>query len=233
MLDVLPDYNVAKITKQLLERELATAVRDHTHKVIWDSELKGFGVRLSPESRMNPHGKASYILQKWERGRGSKKVRHTFGTYPELSASEAREKAIQIFAQIRRGEYVSPRERNKQYGERRAEQAKIPTFEQVFDQYYKRHHKKGRYWDRDTIYVLNADILPAFGKLPITSITRADCRTLIRAKEETSKSSAKALTYRLRPLFKWALSEDIRAPRTMRLCSGTSRFLRSEQHVAA
>jgi hypothetical protein len=201
--------NVAKITKQLLEHELANIGEHHAYKVIWDRELKGFGVRLSPESKINPRGKVSYILQKWESGRGSKKIRCTFGVYPTLTVQQARDKAIQLIAQIRSGQYVSSRERGKKLRYWRTEQAKILTFEQVFELYYKRHHKKGRYWDKDIVYDFNANILPEFGPLPITSITRADCRSLIRAKEETSKSSAKALSNRLRPLFKWALSEDI------------------------
>jgi hypothetical protein len=202
--------NVAKITKQLLEHELANIGRHHTYKVIWDSELKGFGVRLSPESRINPQGKASYILQKWESGRGSKKIRCTFGVYPTLTVQQARDKAIQLIAQIRSGQYVSSRERGKKLRYWRTEQAKILTFEQVFELYYKHNHKKGRYWDREIPYIFNASILPLLGKLPIASITKSDCRSLIRAKEQsTSKSTAKALLGRLRPLFKYAVSEDI------------------------
>lgn len=206
--NVSTEPHVAKITKQLIDQELTATIREYRPKVIWDSELKGFGIRLTPESRINPRGKAVYILQKWERGRGTRKIRHTFGSYPELSVQEARDKALSIIAQIRGGQYVSPREQNKRINQLRAEQAKVLTFEQVFEQYYKRNHKRGRYWDKDIPYSFNADILPTFGKLSITSITKADCRSLIRAKEETSKSAAKALGDRLRPVFRFALSED-------------------------
>src|SRR5215831_6954102 len=81
-----------------LRRKVASEGKPY---VIWDSELKGFGVRLTPASRINPHGKASYILQKWERVSGTKKIRHTFGSYPELSVLEARDKAHSIISQIR------------------------------------------------------------------------------------------------------------------------------------
>ena len=162
------DTNVAKITakitKQLLEHELANIAGHPTYKVIWDRELKGFGVRISEASRINPQGKASYILQKWEKGRGSKKVRHTFGSYPQLQPHEARNKALAIMAQIRNGQYISSREQNKKISQLRAEQAKILTFEQVFELYYKHNHKRGRYWDRELPYIFNASILPCLGR---------------------------------------------------------------------
>src|SRR5262245_48526302 len=146
---------------------------------------------------------------KYDSFRGTKKIRHTLGSYPELSIQEARDKALVIMAQIRSGQYTSPREKNRKISQLRAEQAKILTFEQVYDLYYKRNHKKGRYWDKDIPYCFDADILPIFGKLPIPSITKADCRSLIRAKEQISNSAAKVLGDRLRPLFSYALSEDL------------------------
>lgn len=65
--NVSTEPHLAKITKQLIEQELTATIREYRPKVICNSELKGFGIRLTPESR-TIHMAKLYILQKWERG---------------------------------------------------------------------------------------------------------------------------------------------------------------------
>src|SRR5262249_41540968 len=133
-----------------------------------------------------PEGKASYLVQKNAGGRGSKQYKITFGEYPAMDLPTAINKAHMLIAQIRNGVAVPTRTTRLQ--QLRIEQAQSKTFKEVYELYYNRHKQPGRYWEKHIPYTFNLDILPTFGPIPITSITKQDCRALIRKREETSKS---------------------------------------------
>lgn len=67
---------------------------------IWDSEVKGFGLRVTPA------GVKSYILayRGGEGGRSAPKQEFTIGRHGVLTPDEARDKAVKLLSRIRDGE---------------------------------------------------------------------------------------------------------------------------------
>ena len=80
-----------KITKRLVEN-LKPSDRD---VVQWDTELRGFGVRVKPS------GVRSYMIQ--YRNRYGRSRRYTIGMHGRLTAEEARQEARQLLAEVARG----------------------------------------------------------------------------------------------------------------------------------
>lgn len=84
-----------KITKRTVD---AAAPTDRD-RFVWDDELPGFGLRVWPS------GRKTFLAQYRVGGGGrSKQRRFTIGTYPLLTAEEARLKAREVLSRARLGE---------------------------------------------------------------------------------------------------------------------------------
>ncbi len=78
-----------KLTKRIVD---ATAPRDGDF-FVWDSELKGFGLRVWPS------GRKSFVLKYQRGGRGGVSRRVTIGDTPTLTVDEARRRATSLRAE--------------------------------------------------------------------------------------------------------------------------------------
>ena len=81
---------MAKITKRTVD---ALEPRDREH-VLWDDEIKGFGVRVRPS------GRKTYIVKYRDRGRV---VKVTIGPHGAISPAAARARAAEIVTAARTG----------------------------------------------------------------------------------------------------------------------------------
>ncbi|PHZ86754.1 site-specific integrase [Paremcibacter congregatus] len=79
-----------KLTKRAID---ALSSKD-TEYVIWDSELRGFGIRVWPS------GKKTYALKCRLKG---KQKKYTIGTHGTLTVDQARTKTIGILSQVKHG----------------------------------------------------------------------------------------------------------------------------------
>lgn len=179
--------------------------------ILWDSELRGFGVRLSPANSRYPDGKISYLVQKRTGGRGTKEVRLTFEA-PDTAT--ARDKALLLISQIRNGEDPSKRKKDL-LSQRRLEYREFKTkkFIDIFEQYRKIKSDGSYYWERSIIYNKNNHLAPAFGGSGLSQITKDDIRSMLKA--IPSKSVAKVIEAQLKPFFKWCVQEDLLAHNPM------------------
>ncbi len=124
---------------------------------IWDRNLKGFGLRVTPS------GAKSYFVKL--RVKGSGKVRKpTLGRHPSMLCGEARELAReQIFAasQGRDPHYVDP--------------SLATTVEEFWKIYHQRHVrvKQKASTARETEALARRFLVPEFGDLPVSEITAA------------------------------------------------------------
>ena len=81
---------MAKLTKHTVTTSKATA----TEQIIWDDEVKGFGLRISPVRQNAPNGQKTYILKfRLGKGRSAPVRKPTLGRVGELTLDEARKKA--------------------------------------------------------------------------------------------------------------------------------------------
>ena len=143
-----------RLTKRSVEA-LEIAAQDY---LIWDKDVRGFGVRVYPS------GKKTYLVQ-YRSGRRTRRV--TIGQHGVLTADEARTEARQLLASVARGEDPSAARQAKRHA---------PTIaglcdrflEQYVDQYCKPTTA------RDYRSIIQRFIRPQLGPIAIAEITRAD-----------------------------------------------------------
>jgi integrase len=169
-------------------------------RVIFDSEVRGFGLKVTPA------GRKVYVLQYRMAGRASVTRRYTIGEHGELTPDQARAEAIRLRGRIRTG--IDPQEEKKA---RSLPLPKARTFAATADDYLRHVVKTLRpssitEWTRIIAY----DVRPAWGDRPIASITRGDVRELVKgiARSGAEVQANRTLT-RLKTLFSWAVQQDI------------------------
>jgi integrase len=132
------------------------------NRILYDREIPGFGVRITPA------GAVSFILNYRIRGR---ERRYTIGRHPELTATAARERAMQRRVEIMDG--YDPLEARQQD---RLE----PTVNELATEYLNRHavtHKRASSVRNDR-EMINNIIRPALGSLRLQAVGKRDLETL-------------------------------------------------------
>jgi integrase len=150
---------------------------------IWDSELKGFGIRITP-------GNISYICQGRVKG---ETVRYKIGRHGVYHPDTARKEARKHLLDMSNG--IDPRNKKKE------EQAASLTLADVTDEYLK---------DRDlkdsTIWTVRKHIdgtLKSWKNRPISEITRDDVLKKFRSMEGTPTQANQAFRH-LRAILNYA-----------------------------
>ena len=131
---------------------------DDKDKFYWDSELKGFGVRVSPK------GKKSFLIQ-YRKGGRSKRIR--IGEFGHITAFNARRDARILLGQIAQGKSPADNAREKR---------NTPTFEKVVECFIKEHVelKLKPNTQSDYKHILRKFLVPAFGKRRVSDIAYKD-----------------------------------------------------------
>lgn len=97
---------VARLTKRAVD----AAEPEASRYIVWDSDLKGFGVRVEPRRSVLPGERApaptKTFIVRYRVGGGRRGTRRQFkiGRYGPLTPDKAREKAEEILAQVELGE---------------------------------------------------------------------------------------------------------------------------------
>jgi integrase len=132
------------------------------NRITWDREVPGFGVRITSA------GVISFVLEYRIHGR---KRRYTIGRYPELTATAARDRAMQLRVGLMDG--YDPLEAREQD---RSE----PTVNELATEYLERHaatHKRASSLRNDR-QMINNIICPALGSLRLQAVGKRDLETL-------------------------------------------------------
>lgn len=162
-------------------------------QVIWDTEVKGFGLRVTPNNTK------SYIYQYRMGGRGTRSRTLTIGRHgspwtPDLARKEAAQHAISV----RQG-----RDPQSQKLSQRADAVTL-----AFDTYVERFitdYLNVR-WSRaggEAGRILKRDVVPHFRSTPLPSITKRDVAALFDKLKDRPGIAAQAWRA-LRKLFNWA-----------------------------
>jgi len=139
----------------------------------WDSEIKGFGVRVFPS------GRKSFLIS-YRNSTGSKRF-HTLGEYGVLTAQQAREMAKKRLAEIWNGDDPQAE---------RVEKRKEMSFEAASKEYLEQSKDRKKSWKSDH-QRMNDHILPSLRHRKLSEITRQDIELMIRkVKEKHSSSTA-------------------------------------------
>jgi integrase len=165
---------VEKLTKRALDGFVTTGGR----YTVWDSELKGFGVRVEASGR-----KTFLVRYRTEGGGRRAPLRQvSLGAFGPLTPDQARNLAKDALAAVRHG--GDPAQ------ERRKKRAAPDMHEAVrfYLEDYARAAKLAPSTIRDARSVLEKYALPVIGKVKVAELTTADIRRLHRAAFDASSS---------------------------------------------
>lgn len=197
-----------KLTKRLID-DLRPAEKE---QVVWDSELKGFGLRVQPS------GVRSFVVQ--YRNAGGRSRRLTLGRYGVLTPDEARKRAQQALAVAARGDDpVATRQAVRQ----------APTVGQVLDRYLAEHVARHNAATTNVVVrqIVERHLRPRLGALKVASVTRADVMKMRGAMSDTPRNANNALSILSKAL---ALAEiwDYR-PAGSNPCKGIERYRENQR----
>lgn len=157
-----------KLTKRVVE-----SIQPHeiNELLVWDSELKGFGVRVFPT------GRRTYFIQYRNQFGGTR--RKKIGVHGIITADQAREEAKKLLGDVAKGKDPS----------QDFQQAKLkPIFEELASRYlevYAKSEKKPKSFREDK-KMLNNIILKRLGNKKVEEIATYDIQQLHHELRETS-----------------------------------------------
>jgi integrase len=171
------------------------------HKIFWDDELPGFGLRVTNT------GVKAYILIYRVKGR---QRRITIGRHGEFTPTKARDEAMRLKTEVRAGEDpLDEREKGR----------KEPTFNDLADEYERVHlpRKKSAREDRRFLAYLR----PKLGNRKLSSLSRREIQKLHQKKGESAPVDANRMASLLSKIFNLAIKWDWM---THNLAQGIERF---------
>ena len=186
---------------KLTQKTIETQIKANEGKVVylWDTELSGFGARLSPT------GEVSWLVQKFIGGRGGRAIRQTIGRAKDaIELADARSLAEQEIGDIRKGINVVARKRQLRHKVR--DQLNSIRTEEAIQKFIKANGNDTRYWS-DTERLLRAS-LSSFMKRPIIEVSKADVRKMLDDKQGRP-AAQRNLFAALRPFFSYLLEHDL------------------------
>jgi integrase len=184
---------VTKLTARSVENADAP---DKGRIEIWDTLVRGLGLRITDK------GAKSWVVMYRVDGRLR---RYTLGAYPTMNLSAAREQGREALIAVGKGRDPA----DEKIKARRAPRNAPDTVDRIVDQFIARYAKpKNRSW-QETERIFRRYVIPAWGKLPITEITRRDIIALLDPIVERAPYMANRVHASVRRLFNWCLERDL------------------------
>jgi integrase len=189
-----------------------------TRRTIWDAVESGLAVRITDR------GAVSFIVTRRVKG-SPKPVRITIGRYGDVSLADARARAAALKAEMREGSDPRRRQREEIEAKKRADhearleelRATVHRFDAVAERYIAEHSKMRRS-AHYTALVIRKDLVPRWGSLPVTKITRRHVTEMLhdikgdkerrRNPDGISFAASKALAA-ASGLFGWAIASNL------------------------
>jgi integrase len=203
----IPAPSRLKLTKRAVDA-LEPTDKDH---VVFDAELPGFGIKITPSGR-----KVFLVQYRYPPGRTGRIRRYTIGPYGEsLTPDQARGIAVQVKGKLAAGiDPVSEREAVLADAAKAAQEKRrkhTNSVEAIAAAFIERHAKpRLRSW-REYERMLQDYVLPLWGPQPITEIRRSDVTALLDAVEEKrSAALADHVLAVIRKMFNWHAARDER-----------------------
>jgi integrase len=173
---------------------------------IWDTKLPGFGVRVGDDvdkGRPGKAGRIAFILYARYPSKPRSPTRRVLGQYGELTLEQARDKAADWLALIRKG--IDPAvaaEAARQAALRQQDETFAAVAEKFIAHMKRQKERKAAEVERD----LRREFIRPWGARPIASITPRDVAAVIDATVRRGKCArAHNLFGHVRRLFRWAV----------------------------
>jgi integrase len=208
-----------KITTQVVDWLSAEAKAAGEALLVWDCELKGFGIRAGKSGQVSAH------VQWWRGGKDGKATRHTVCHYGQPAPAGAmvdgkplpagrivttvlmRKLCAAEIARVKAG--IDPQQERRQAAQR----MHGATLGQAVERYLGEAGKGRKSWDQ-TRRALEFELSPqgAAHELvarPFAELRRKDFVNLRDKISSRSESTCRAVFAHLRPLMTWALDRDL------------------------
>ncbi|MEO5334664.1 MAG: site-specific integrase [Magnetococcus sp. YQC-5] len=168
-----------------------------TDQFLWDSDLKGFGVKVTTA------GKRVYILQYRHAGRLR---RYTLGVHGILTPDHARQEATRLLGLVANG---------KDPAETKAEAKMVPTVAEVVERFFAEHVTAKNKSSTIVEYRRQANkiIIPRLGKFRIDVIQRSHIAKLHHEMQETPYTANRVAAL-LSKMFNWTEMVGLRPERS-------------------
>ena len=155
---------------RLTDRKLQSLKPKRQRYDLMDTDVPGFGVRVSEK------GQRTFILVARYPG-SSNPTRRALGEYPAISLEKARRRARDWRDLIEKGIDPKAHEARLKREELRKQQTTLGADAEDFIE----RHVRGQRKAKDTEREIRKELIPPWGKRPITSITREDVVILVEA----------------------------------------------------
>jgi integrase len=138
---------------------------------VWDTETRGFGLRVWPS------GRKTFVFKYQLGGRAGTTKRYTIGDYGTFTPDDARREATRLRGIVARGESPTEQRAAKNAAVRAKRMA--PTIADLAHDFLTdRRAKKKRRTVEEYERLLNKDVLPVLGKAHVVDLTRAQVARL-------------------------------------------------------
>ena len=172
--------------------------------MMWDSELKGFGVRIGA------NGRRTYILRYRMGGRDTIVRTYTIGQHGSpFTADQARKRAAELLLQVRSGQdivavRIAEREQIKTDAIMRGER----LFEVAVESWFQGHVIRNALRSKGDIRgVIDRDLKPAFEGKAIDEMTRKSVSKALNEIGARSGAAANKAHKWLRQIFNWLIAQ--------------------------
>lgn len=181
---------IGRITKTAVDAAIPAA----SDQFIWDDEVKGFGLKVSPG------GAKSYVLQYRLGGRGSKTQRYTIGRHGPLTPAGAKTEAKRLLGLVSEGKDPASIKRTA-----RSVQTDLAFdgFTKLFLSLYVTHEWPASYTFAEGI--LRLHVVPHLKTKPLPAISRADITRIFDALPAGKAALRRNVHSVIRRLFRWAV----------------------------
>jgi integrase len=171
---------------------------------VWDARVPGFGCRIYPG------GKRMYIFQ--YRTRAGKQRRPSLGLHGAIPLDEARERASEMYAAVRKGrDPVAEEQAGIEEQKRNTAESKANAIEHVladFMRRYMRGKKHAPSYIEDVEAAFRNHVLPAWKGRDISKITRKDVNALLNGIfDKGTPIQANRVLAVVRKFFNWSLKQ--------------------------
>jgi len=160
---------------------------------LWDEEMPGFGLRISPAGR-----RSWQVMYRIE----GRKRRLTLGTFPALPLEVARNAARATLRQVAKGDDPA--------AERAAARGTENSFADFARAYVERHAKRNKRSWRAEASMIERHLVPTWGRRPVDTVRRRDVIEMVeRICAQGHPYSANRCLSLLRAMFAWGVEVDL------------------------
>ena len=182
----------ARISRKTVDAAVA-AERDF---ILWDRDLKGFGLRVTP------NGNKSYVVQYRMGGRGFNSKRRTIGRDGSpWNPTTARAEAERLLHLVGLGHDPALQDQERQRAQLHA------RFDQFVEHFLELHGKRNWAPRTYSTHKSNVDrwLLPVLGKKEVTAITRRDITDVLDRIPSGRPALPRNVFVLMRTIFNWAI----------------------------